>query len=295
MPINALLIVLVSAVMHAGWNLLMRGSGGPMRFARRMLWAVTAITIVPVIIFEFTRTPLGWPVWGIGVGSGVCCGLYYFGLGRAYRSTDFTIAYPVARALPVIAIGVIDMFLNEPPKPLGWLGMLLVVIGCVLVPLESWRAFHLHRYLNRASIWIGLTALGTVGYSLLDDRAASRMESLHIQGFEGGLRYSAVFFMFAAVSLELLLRVTRTRPNPGPNPKWSHIAPAAILVYVAYALIVWVYQMVEQVSYVVAFRQFSIVIGVVAAFLLFHEAGRAIRIFASVLLTIGLMVISLWG
>jgi drug/metabolite transporter (DMT)-like permease len=48
--------------------------------------------------------------------------------------------------------------------PLGWLGVLLVAGGCILVPLQSFKDFSLQRYFNRTSLWMVLAALGTVGY-----------------------------------------------------------------------------------------------------------------------------------
>ena len=61
----------------------------------------------------------------------------------------------------------------------------------------------------------------------------------------------------------------------------------------SYGLIVWVYQLTERISYVVAWRQFSIVIGVVVAFMIFHEPGRLVRTFAAILITSGLIVVAI--
>lgn len=295
MPRDALLIVLLSAVLHAVWNLVMRGSGGPVAFARWLLWAIAAIVVAPLVVCEFVLTPLGWPVWWIGLASGGCCGVYYIGLARAYRSTDFTTAYPVARASPVIIIGLVDLLNGRDPTAIGWVGMVLVVVGCLLAPLKSWRDIRLKHYFNHSMFWIGVTALGTVGYSLLDDTAATRILALQINGIEGAARYTAVFAVSAAFSYELLYRLTRTRVTGDPKLKWSSVVLAGVLVYVAYGMIVWVYQMVDQVSYVVSFRQFSIVVGVIAAYALFHEHGRFVRITASILITGGLIMIGIWG
>ena len=67
------------------------------------------------------------------------------------------------------------------------------------------------------------------------------------------------------------------------------------MTFTAYWLILWTYQLTQRASYVVAFRQFSIVIGVVVAFLVYHEKGVAVRLTGTLLLTIGLVLIALWG
>jgi uncharacterized membrane protein len=57
----------------------------------------------------------------------------------------------------------------------------------------------------------------------------------------------------------------------------------------------WAYQLGRHASYVVAFRQFSIVIGVVIAFVIYKERGVAVRILATVLITAGLILVGLFG
>jgi uncharacterized membrane protein len=48
-------------------------------------------------------------------------------------------------------------------------------------------------------------------------------------------------------------------------------------------------------SYIVAFRQFSIVIGVLLAFAIFKEQGVLVRMTGTLMITFGLLLIGLWG
>ncbi|GAH62752.1 unnamed protein product, partial [marine sediment metagenome] len=70
---------------------------------------------------------------------------------------------------------------------------------------------------------------------------------------------------------------------------------AAVLNYGAYSLVLWAYQMTARAGYIVALRQFSIVIGVVLAFAIYKERGRGVRLTGSLVTTAGLVVIALWG
>jgi uncharacterized membrane protein len=63
----------------------------------------------------------------------------------------------------------------------------------------------------------------------------------------------------------------------------------------AMALVLWAYQLSTQTGYVVAFRQFSIVIGVVLAFAIYREPGVFVRTVAMLLIVAGLVTIGLWG
>jgi drug/metabolite transporter (DMT)-like permease len=66
-------------------------------------------------------------------------------------------------------------------------------------------------------------------------------------------------------------------------------------MFSAYALILWAYQLVTHVSYVVALRQFSIVLGVIAGTFLFHEPAPRWRIGMACLIVAGVVLISLKG
>ena len=63
----------------------------------------------------------------------------------------------------------------------------------------------------------------------------------------------------------------------------------------SYWLVLWAYQLEPRASYIVAFRQFSIVVGVAVAFGLFRERGLTVRVTASVLIIAGLIVIGMFG
>jgi len=57
-------------------------------------------------------------------------------LAGAYRYGDLSIAYPIARSLPVIIVTAGAVILNRD-APLRWpyfMGMVLVACGCFLLP-----------------------------------------------------------------------------------------------------------------------------------------------------------------
>ena len=110
-----ILLVLTSTLMHAGWNLLARHQRSEIAFFTRMLTTCIVIGFIPAVVTEVLTGSMTSTAWWCLLGSGFCCGFYFLGLGRAYGSSDFTIVYPVARALPVLLIGLGDMFRGRPP------------------------------------------------------------------------------------------------------------------------------------------------------------------------------------
>lgn len=296
MPPEALAIVIASTFMHAGWNLLVRRGRSELEFTRRMLIWAALIGLAPAVLFDLFATPLGLQAWALAALAGAFCGVYFLGLAKGYSSSDFTVVYPVVRALPVILIAAVDVLLGRWPTALGWLGMMMVVGGCFLAPLPSFRALHVRLYFNRAVGWMVLAALSTVGYTLTDKVLADHLELRFGQGPAAPLRYVCYFFLVCTGTYLLMLRVLRIRSDDnGSNGPWWTPPLAAALSFSAYACIVWVYQFVDQVSYVAAVRQFSIVLGVVIAFVIFHEPGKLVRCTAAVMITAGLVIIGLWG
>ena len=92
-------------------------------------------------------------------------------------------------------------------------------------------------------------------------------------------------------------RKMRTRAAAAGESKlvgWAIPALAAALNFSAYSMILVCYQRVAQAGYVWGMRQFSIVIGVVLAFVVFKERGRAVRLTGAVLITVGMVLIALF-
>jgi drug/metabolite transporter (DMT)-like permease len=278
--------------MHAGWNLLARHERSETLFFRSMLAVVAAVGFVPAVVSEALLNDVFSPlVWVCVVGSGLFCSLYFLFLARAYESADFTIVYPVARALPVLLVAVGDLLRGRQPTAFGWLGMSLVMTGCFLAPLSSFRRFDLRSYVNPTSLWMILTALSTVGYTLLDKTASEIIP----QGPASAARYGYLFFLITYLFYVGLSAVFSKRYESQANAGWTMPAAAGALNFLAYGLVLWAYQLSRHAGYIVAFRQFSIVIGVVLAFALYKEHGMAVRLTGTLMITSGLVLIGLWG
>jgi len=287
----AIAIILASTFMHAGWNLQARHIRCEHLFFRRMLIIILLAGLVPSIAAESLLGLLPRKALLCAAGSGIFCGFYFLGLARSFRSTAFTVAYPVARALPVLIVGIVDFFRGRPPTAAGWIGLLLVAIGCLLTPLRSIREINLGRYINRASPWILLTACGTVGYTILDKIASEVVPP----GPGAAARYGYLYLAMGALAYIIILRAFGSGGEKPQAFGWKRPAAAGLLNFGAYWLVLWAYQMTERAGYVVAFRQFSIVIGVVIAAALFREGGAPVRITAACIICTGLIFLGLWG
>jgi len=284
-------IIICSTFMHAGWNLLARYNRAERDFYFKMLVIMVVTGFVPAVWSELVTRSLTPTAWWCVLGSGFSAGLYLFFLARAYEESDFTVVYPVARSLPVIFVAFIDVLRGRELTVFGWLGILMVAAGCVFVPLRSFRDFSLGNYFNRASLWMFFAALGTVGYTTLDKIAAEVVQ----QGPATAARYGYIYFAVSFFPYLGFMKLSRPVVVKDSSQDWKIAVLAALFGFGAYWLILWAYQLSPYASYIVAFRQFSIVIGALLAFIIYKEQGVAVRLSGAVMITLGLVLIALLG
>lgn len=288
MSLFPLLLILLSTLLHASWNLLAHARREDTTLFIRANLIVGLVGLGPVLWLEFTGEPFPPAIWPLLLATGFFQAVYFLGLAMGYRAGEFSIVYPVARALPVLALALLDIGRGRPPSLLGWLGIALVTTGCLLAPLSSLRAISRDRYLNWTLFWVLVTAAGTVGYSGVDKVALEMLPT----GLLSALRYGVLQWLLTVPFLWLLLRyVARLPLRVGTLRDWRRAALATLFISSAYTLILWVYQMIPQASYVVALRQFSIVIGVLAAILIFREPAAKLRLTAALIISAGVALV----
>jgi drug/metabolite transporter (DMT)-like permease len=291
MPFLPIEITLFSAVIHASWNLLAR-KHRETDFLFNSSILVGLVALIPVLAYDYFVQPFPAKVWFFIPFSGTFLAFYYLGLTRGYRSGDFTVVYPVARALPVLIIALSDVVLGSSPTPFGWLGIFLVTLGVMVSPLESLRGFSLNRYRNRTMVWVLLAVIGITGYTIIDGLAADFVQP----GPVSALRYFVLQTSSSVIVYWFLLTLMHTPVDLLEiRTSWRRPALLAFLIASAYTLVLWAYQLSSETSYVVAVRQFSIVVGVVAASYLFKETAPRLRIAAAVTIMIGICLIVLTG
>jgi len=122
MTAAALLLITVSALMHASWNYLTKSSRDKLVF----LWATGiegSLFFLPLLLWTDTGS---WSarVWlGFGLGAGLRA-LYFLSLGAAYARGDLSIVYPVARGIaPVLVPLAAAVLLGERLSAAGGLGV----------------------------------------------------------------------------------------------------------------------------------------------------------------------------
>ena len=132
----ALLLVLVSAFIHASWNYILKKSGGGTGIVA-LSCAISLVVWGPVLAWAVYHYDyqFRWIHVALMFGSGMVHTVYFLMLDRAYRSGgDLSIVYPLARATgPLLTILFAIAVLGERPGPLALTGAVLIGASAMLL------------------------------------------------------------------------------------------------------------------------------------------------------------------
>src|SRR5512139_778743 len=92
----ALTLIIISAVMHALWNLLVKRSRDKTVF---IWWMFIASGVLMNLVLPVAGPfpPVNATILGLVVAGGACFVLYHLFNGRAYRSGDLSVTYPLSQ------------------------------------------------------------------------------------------------------------------------------------------------------------------------------------------------------
>ncbi len=312
MTITAITLVILSAFVHAGWNVLGKRSGADVAFYL-VAAAFSFLVMVPLVaLWRSTLLHLPGGMWWYLVPTGFFQGVYFIGLAGAYRKGELAAAYPVIRAVPVLIVPFVTMLfgIGSSPSALAWAGIIAVISGLTLHarPAE-WKGQTLPAG-SRGNRWFGwalLAGTGTAGYSLVDDMAL-RLARQTVVNSDGVFTASAaltvhaplLYAAFQALSTVVFLglwsigtRGVRTVARDVRKTPLISTAATGIAVILAYALVLIAYGYADNVGHVVAFRQVNLPIGAVLSITVLRERPSPIRVVGTIVVVTGLVAVAL--
>lgn len=295
-----LLLVLLSAITHAGWNLLGKKANPNLGyFWLASLWGLLLGLPLVLPVSHALLLALTPEIWTWVLLSGLCQALYLWGLAEAYRRGELSALYPLIRSSPLILLLLGSLLLGtaERISASAVLGIVLIVGGCFFLPMQRFSDLRLSHYLNAATLFALLAATATAGYSLIDDLATRAMRALPGQQQDSAwvaLLYVVLQAGTAALWLGLALLL------PSQRRQWSQLAGqvrgslfTGAMMLLTYALVVWAMAYASDVSYVVALRQVSIPIGVALGITLLGEHLTPPKVLGVAIVVAGLVLVVL--
>src|SRR5947209_11205141 len=130
MPLDALGLALAAAVLHAGWNVLLRGARD-VAAATAVTLALSVLLFAPVAAATWNVHASAWPYIGASAALETA---YFFLLVAAYQRRELSVVYPIARgSAPVLVLLGSAVVLSRSVSTGQALGVCLVGTGVVLV------------------------------------------------------------------------------------------------------------------------------------------------------------------
>ena len=298
MTFFAFVLVFASVFLHVTWNFISKRSRPSLAFY--MLMSGTAALIwLPFFLTSDLRIAELPPYFFVFfLGSVAAEVLYVAGLAYAYRKSDISLVYPLVRAIPVLLVAAVTILfgLGKTPGPAALFGMLVITAGCVLMPLKAFGDFRLSNYRSKVIVFILLGAIGTTGYTILDSEALAVIRRTvqrnsvfdlltYLFLIESGLTVGQLFFV---VSIREEREAFRGLFLRSFQPMLAGVCSSC-----AYGLILLAMAYVTNVSYIQAFRQMSLPLGVLAGIFLLHERPGRPRLAGIALVVTGLAVTAL--
>ena len=280
----ALTLLLVAGVLHAAWNLLLKGA------ANRLVvlwwsWLAGALLFLPVLL----AAPVPRRIWPFVAASAVVEAAYGLLLAYAYGHADFSQVYPLARgAAPALLAVWAALALKQVPSPAGVAGIALVVLG--LVPVgggDVWWKWGGAGFRARGVAAAGGVALCISLYSLIDGVAVRRTSAAP---------YTVAIILAGALILAppVLLRYGARAALAELRGQAARIVVAGALMMVAYTLVLRAYA-VSPLAYAGAVREVGVVIAALAGWLWLGEGFGARRVAGAAAVFAGVLVLAAFG
>ena len=284
----SLVLVLLSAVAHASWNLMLKRAGDPQIFAWWLL-VVASVLLAPLGAVLLWLNSVGFPgLWFVLATIGLHV-LYFNLLAKAYVQGDLSLVYPVARGMGPMLVPVLAVILlGEVVEPLAIAGIAAIICG--IYTISWWGNFHqvlrspLLFLRSAGKRYAVLTGLTIAVYSIVDKEGVSHIQPLLYMYFLSiGTAVMLAPYILASKGVEAVKSEWRANALP--------ITAAGLLTFAAYGLVLTAFSL-SRVSYVAPAREVGIVIGVLMGIILLKEPFGRGRLFGSTLIVGGLALIS---
>ena len=284
MPILAIALLFLSASLHTLWNLLLKGSRQKFIAA---WWTMTigAILFMPGLFFT------GMPpheIWSFAIGSAALEAAYMLTLSLAYKNSDFSLVYPMARGTaPAFLLLWSLLFLHEGLTVWGIIGLVLIISGLILSGTSSL----ISNWTNLPNLQGIAAALATAFfisvYTFVDGIAVKRGPSLPY-----GL------LMFTLIPVWFTPFVLRIYGWKQVVAEWKiqrgRFLATGFFGVLAYLIALYAYSFAP-ISYSGAIREVSVVLGALAGWYFLKEKLGSVRLVGAFIIFAGILTIALLG
>ncbi|MBC8279935.1 MAG: hypothetical protein H8E48_04030 [Chloroflexi bacterium] len=226
----SLVLVLLSAVAHASWNLMLKRAGDPQIFAWWLL-VVASVLLAPLGAVLLWLNSVGFPgLWFVLATIGLHV-LYFNLLAKAYVQGDLSLVYPVARGMGPMLVPVLAVILlGEVVEPLAIAGIAAIICG--IYTISWWGNFHqvlrspLLFLRSAGKRYAVLTGLTIAVYSIVDKEGVSHIQPLLYMYFLSiGTAVMLAPYILASKGFDAVKSEWRCTPLPITAARFTSSAP----------------------------------------------------------------------
>lgn len=264
-------LVLLAALLHASWNIIVKG-GGRKLFETGLTALGAFMGACCLLPFLPLPAAAAWPFLGL---SCLCHFLYYLCLAAAYAQADLSFSYTLMRGCAPLLTALAAGLLGAPLSACAWGGVAAIGGGILLLAGSNWR-----QGMGGRPVWLSLrTSLCIMAYTLADGLGAQRSGD--------GAAYACWLFagQFVPITFWLCWRYgreylayARRRLRPGVAGGLASLA--------SYGIAIWAMTRAP-IAVVGALRETSVVFGLLLAVLFLGERLSAARLLAALLVAGG--------
>jgi drug/metabolite transporter (DMT)-like permease len=289
-----LVLVLLSTCLHAGWNLLGKSRAPSLAFFT-MAMGSGGLIFSPLLLAEPYLSELTVTFWAWLALSGLLQTLYMGGLAWGYATGEMSVLYPLARALPVLIVSVISVgLLGGELSRIAVAGIATILTGATCLVISNSRSVLPARGRTAGLAFALLAALATSAYTVVDKLALNKMLTLGYSEMSAGFSFmvlQALATPFWAIPLILCMPKERKEFRNLPA-EWRLVVVTGLMITGTYGLVLIAMAVTAEISLVIALRQLSIPLGVMAGIMILKERADMTKLLGTITMLIGLVLVS---
>ncbi len=281
------LAVLFGALLHAGWNALVKSSGDK-ELDIALVHFLGAIASLPLLMLFGMPPREAWPFIGASLFVHIA---YYLTLNGAYQHGDLGATYPIMRGTAplLVALGS-STVLGESLSLAAWAGVLAVTTGVLMVGLSR-PAEALHH--RRAMLFALANAAVIASYTFIDGRG------VRASAAAGGTAFSYVVLLFVLDGFPYPALVVWRRSAAGrakimayARQRWLLATIGGLASLGSYGIALWAMTRAP-VAAVSAMRETSVLFATALSVLVLKEHFGLQRLLGAVVIVAGVVALRL--
>lgn len=265
------ILVLLAALLHASWNIIVKGGSNKLfeTAINALGGGIAAICLSPYISLPQQQC------WILLLASCICHLLYYFCIAITYKYTDLSLGYAVMRGTaPIITALTLSIF-GIALNPAAWVGILFLCLGIFILGFQ-----HRHAHNNLQGLLFALcTSLIIASYTITDGFGA------RLAG--DSLNYTCWLFFLNIFPIQVYA-LTKYR-----NDYLVYLKKRLLIgivggfcSFISYGIAIWAMTRAP-IALIGALRETSVIFGMILAVIFLHEKLTFKRIIAIIFVCIG--------